>query len=60
MKKFKTIESWASNLGYIVESDSDGYVWYKENNAKYAYCKTVQDVIDQILLDIKSGYEGEA
>jgi hypothetical protein len=58
MNKFKTIESWASNLGCIVESDSEGYVWYKENGSKYAYCKTVQDVIDQILSDIRSSYEG--
>jgi hypothetical protein len=60
MKKFKTIESWASNLGYIVESDSDGYVWYKENNFRASRCATVFEAIDQILSEIRSGYEGEA
>jgi hypothetical protein len=58
MKKFKTIESWASNLGYIVESDSDAYVCYKENDAVYVHCKTVRDVIEQILSEIRSSYEG--
>ena len=56
MNKFKTIESWASSLGYVVESESDGYAWHKDSN--HARCKTVQDVVEQILSNIKSSYEG--
>jgi len=56
MNKFKTIESWASSLGYVVELDSNGYVWHKDSYTGRG--RTTQDVVEQILSNIKSSYEG--
>lgn len=61
MEVFYTIESWASNLGYIVEvninQDEESFVWYKENTLKFSRAKTRQEVIEKILEEIKSSYE---
>lgn len=60
MKKFTTIESWASNIGYVVESDSSGekYTWYKENIQEFRTCRSIGEVIEAILDEIRHGYEG--
>lgn len=57
---FKTIESWASNLGYVVEKKEtyDGYIWYKENDLNFNYSKDSSDTIDQILEEIRKKYVG--
>lgn len=61
MKKFFTIESWASNVGYVVERDdqSTKYVWYKERQQEFRTCHTVGEVIEAILDEIRLSYEGE-
>lgn len=56
---FRNIESWASRIGYIVEESEQGrYVWYRENNLEFHNCVSVEDVIDQILAEIKASYVG--
>ena len=59
MKKFRTIESWASSVGYVVEPGAEGYFWYSENSLECNRCESVSDVIEQIIYDIKSSYEGD-
>ena len=61
MKKFTTIESWASNIGYVVESDSSGekYTWYRESTQEFKICRTIGEVIEAVLDEVRRGYEGE-
>ncbi len=61
MDKFRTIESWASNIGYVVERDEKigRYVWHEENSTGFSTCHTVSEVIEAILDEIRRGYEGE-
>ncbi len=59
MKIFKTIESWASNLGYVVEKKEYNYEWFKENEFRTNTAKTTQEVIDGIIFEIVSSYKGE-
>jgi hypothetical protein len=53
------LESWASNIGYVVEKDDSGdYVWSKEGGSLNK-CHTAGEVVDRILEDIRSSYQGE-
>ena len=53
------IESWASRIGYIVEKSEDGrYAWHREGALEFHDCFSVEDVIEQILAEIKSSYIG--
>ncbi len=56
---YKNIESWASSIGYVVEDNFDGYVWYKEGSVTQKKCRSADEVMDQILEDIRSNYQGE-
>lgn len=56
---YSNIESWASRIGYVVERSEDGkYTWHKENTLEFHDCFSVEDVIEQILVEIKSSYFG--
>jgi hypothetical protein len=57
MKKFYTIESWASSLGYIVERTESGFVWYKEHAMQFKKCSSVSEVLNEILLEIRESCE---
>lgn len=57
MKKFYTIESWASGIGYVVERTESGFVWYKENDARFRKCSSVSEVLDEILSEIRESCE---
>lgn len=57
MTKFKTIESWASSIGYIVEKTESAFVWYKENTLVFHRCSSSDDAVEQILSEIKSSLE---
>lgn len=60
MHNFKTIESWASSLGYVVEKDDRlGYVWHRENEVGIKSCPTVSEVMEAVLDEIKRSYQGE-
>lgn len=60
MHNFRTIESWASSVGYVVERDDRlGYVWHRENEVSSKNCPTVAEVIDAILDEIRRSYQGE-
>jgi hypothetical protein len=52
-KKFSTIESWASSIGYIVERTESGLVWYRENALNFRTCSSVSDVVESILTEIR-------
>jgi len=56
--KYMTIESWASSLGYIVEQNSSGYVWFKENEFSPRSCSTIEELLESILKEIKNTYSG--
>lgn len=58
MAKYSTIESWASSLGYVVESTSCGYVWHRENERSKGVLKTAEEVVEAILADLRSEYGG--
>jgi len=58
MRKYQTIESWASSLGYIVERTSEGFVWHLEEEPPVNKCATVAEVLEAILGRIRSAYEG--
>ena len=57
MKTFQTIESWASSVGYEVEFDGD-FHWHREGDHRSKVAKSVQEVIDAILDEIKKSYQG--
>lgn len=59
MKVFQTIESWASNIGYVVEYNESEYIWFKESKIEFHKCKTIDELIDQILNEIKNSYIGQ-
>ncbi len=60
MHNFRTIESWASSVGYVVEKDDRlGYVWHRENEVSSKNCPAVAEVIDSILDEIRRSYQGE-
>lgn len=59
MKFFHTIESWASNIGYVVENNESKYIWFKENKIEFKECDTISELIEQILNDIKISYVGQ-
>lgn len=68
MSEYLTIESWASRLGYIVEKTRDGYlveksyegyVLHKQSRISWFSVETASQVVDSILADIKTQYEGE-
>lgn len=61
MRKFFHIESWASNIGYVVEKKEgdQGYIWHNASTNEFKECINVSDIIDQILDEIRSSYEGE-
>ena len=53
------LESWASNIGYVVEKDEFGeYLWSKEGGSLNK-CRTAGEIVDRILEDIRSSYQGE-
>lgn len=56
-KKFKTIESWASSIGYIVEKTESGLVWYKEHTMLFNKCSSVPEVVEAILSEIRESFE---
>lgn len=56
-KKFKTIESWASSIGYIVERTESDFVWYKEQTMEFRRCQTAHEVLDAILAEIRDSLE---
>ncbi len=56
---YKNIESWASRIGYVVEGEDGDYIWHKENSISHKRCSTIGEVIDQILEEIRSSYQGE-
>jgi hypothetical protein len=58
MGPYRTLESWASRLGYIVERTDSGWVWHRENGSVSKEVSTANEVIDAILGEIRSEYEG--
>lgn len=54
-----TIESWASRLGYVVETASGGYVWHRENERPRGPLETPLQVVDAILADLRAEYGGQ-
>lgn len=58
MNVFLTIESWATSIGYLVEKDDHGYIWYREHDLEPRRCSTVGDVMREILEDLKNSYKG--
>jgi hypothetical protein len=58
MKQFHTIESWASSVGYVVESESGRFFWQRENEREFRSSDSIEKVIDMILLEIKESYKG--
>lgn len=63
MIKFYSIESWASNLGYVVQKEDsvvgDKYFWHKERDTEFRSCHAVGELIEAILDEIRRSYEGE-
>lgn len=63
MKVFNTIESWASNLGYIVEqtreNDNIVFVWHEEQKGPFKKAYSIEQVMNDILSEIKSAYRGD-
>lgn len=58
MFQIQSIEGWASRLGYVVEkNESGGYVWFKESEIKFTNCETIEELIDQILAEIKISFK---
>lgn len=58
MGPYRTLESWASRLGYIVERTDSGWVWHRENGPISKEVSSVGEVMDAILGEIRSEYEG--
>ena len=58
MKVFNTIESWASSIGYVVESESGRLFWQSENESDFRSAGDVKEVIDFILAEIRESYKG--
>lgn len=60
MKTFRTIESWASNIGYLVEKNEHGpgYIWYRESHLDHKNSNTINELINDILNDVRKSYEG--
>jgi hypothetical protein len=58
MGPYRTLESWASRLGYIVERTDSGWVWHRENGPASREVSSEREVIDAILGEIRSEYEG--
>jgi len=54
MTKFTTIESWASSIGYVVEKNDVGFVWYKENTLLFHRCSSAEEAAEQILSEIRN------
>lgn len=57
MGPYRTLESWASRLGYIVERTETGWVWHRENGP-LRELPTARDVVEAILSVLRSEYEG--
>jgi hypothetical protein len=57
--KHLTIESWASILGYIVERQNGTYVWFRENDSIHKSCFSIDQLMNDILEEIKESYVGE-
>jgi hypothetical protein len=59
--KHHNIESWASNIGYIVEkNEQEGnliYYWHKSGEVKPNIAHSAEEVMNKILDDIKSNFE---
>lgn len=55
------IESWASNIGYIVEkTEKEGsilYYWHRANTLKSNTAYSVEEVVNNILEEIRSSLE---
>lgn len=58
MSPYRTLESWASRLGYIVERTENGWLWHRENDPMQEL-PTSKEVVEAILLALKSEYGGE-
>ena len=58
MGPYRTLESWASRLGYIVEKTESGWVWHRENGPLQEL-STSKEVVDAILSVLRSEYEGD-
>lgn len=59
LSKYPTIESWASRLGYVVDANSEGYAWHRENEPIRGKLKSPAEVVEAILEDLRSEYGGE-
>jgi hypothetical protein len=58
MAAYRTLESWASRFGYVVEQTPAGYVWHAENEPASPEVATAAEVVEAILRRLKSEYEG--
>jgi hypothetical protein len=58
MGPYRTLESWASRLGYIVERTDSGWVWHRENGPVSEEVSSAGEVMDAILGEIRAEYEG--
>jgi hypothetical protein len=58
MGPYRTLESWASRLGYIVERTGSGWVWHRENGPVSREVSSASEVVDAILREVRAEYEG--
>lgn len=58
MGPYRTLESWASRLGYIVERTETGWVWHRENGPIHEL-SVAKEVVEAILSALRSEYEGD-
>jgi len=59
MAVYRTLESWSSRLGYIVERTPNGYVWHAENEPASPEVRTALEVVEAIVQRIRGEYQGE-
>lgn len=57
MEPYRTLESWASRLGYVVEKTESGWVWHRENGPLQELPNAI-DVVEAILSALRLEYEG--
>lgn len=59
MKTFRTIESWASSVGYVVEFESGVLYWHREGDYGSRSANSPQEVIESVLAEIRDSYKEE-
>ena len=59
MGNYATVESWASRLGFVVESHHDGYMWHAFDESNQNFCLNAGEVVDRILQRIREEWGGE-